>query len=157
MKTCKKCGDPKEQRQFHKKSDAADGLRSWCKGCRRADAKQRYPDKREHIDKLSRAWQASNPEKVNEYSRKSKRKLRLAALATLGDRCCSCGFSDIRALQIDHTNGGGTAERQKLGPLQIYKKIRDGQVAGYQLLCANCNAIKRIERNENGRKDREQI
>ena len=35
------------------------------------------------------------------------------------------------------------------GQMQLYRKIRDGkELDKYQLLCANCNTIKKIENGE---------
>src|SRR5690606_22318669 len=42
-----------------------------------------------------------------------KKAIRNAMIELLGGKCVKCGFSDIRALQIDHVNGGGTIERRK--------------------------------------------
>jgi len=76
------------------------------------------------------------------------RQVRMEAMATLGAECVRCGYdADFRALQIDHINGGGSAEQRKLGNLAICKKIIAG-AEGYQLLCANCNTIKMYENNE---------
>lgn len=69
-------------------------------------------------------------------------------MEALGNKCSNCGFSDHRALQIDHKNGGGTAERKKLGQSGVYLRIVNGDTEGYQILCANCNWIKRYENNE---------
>ena len=71
----------------------------------------------------------------------------------LGNVCTKCGFSDVRALQIDHINGGGTRWRNAHKHNSSYYTEVDviknnGQ--GYQLLCANCNWIKREERKEHG-------
>lgn len=73
--------------------------------------------------------------------------LRLMAIGKLGGVCCRCGFSDIRALQIDHKAGGGCKERRITSWSKLYRAILHG-VAGYQLLCANCNWIKRVEMGE---------
>ena len=79
----------------------------------------------------------------------SSRNLRMDVLLILGGVCVRCGFDDIRALQIDHVNGGGNREVLELGHrARLYMKIRDGDSEGYQLLCANCNSIKRYEENE---------
>lgn len=76
---------------------------------------------------------------------------RKALIDNLGGVCVRCGFSDIRALCIDHVNGGGTAERKSFGghTQRYYKMIADNVDSGeYQILCANCNSIKRIEDGE---------
>src|SRR6267378_5501639 len=78
------------------------------------------------------------------------KRLRKAALIVLGDKCVRCGFDDDRALQIDHVNGGGRADHVKRGPRAIYKEALSNPGSGkYQILCANCNWIKRAENNEN--------
>src|SRR3990167_1754197 len=82
-------------------------------------------------------------EKMGAY----RHKLRKDALTLLGDKCVICGFNDARALQIDHINGGGAKENRELRTQGIYRRVLTG-VAGYQLLCANCNWIKRSENNE---------
>ena len=73
---------------------------------------------------------------------------RQRALELLGGKCSRCGFSDPRALQIDHINGGGVQEHKRLGGRRITKKVAEGYTEGYQLLCANCNWIKRVENGE---------
>lgn len=70
----------------------------------------------------------------------------------LGNKCIRCGFSDPRALQIDHVHGKGLDERKQINSgsrfyLIILNKIKSGS-KDYQLLCANCNCIKRHENNE---------
>jgi len=61
-----------------------------------------------------------------------------------------CGYDkDPRAFQIDHVNGGGKAEREAFNsPAAYYNHIFATGGEGYQLLCANCNQIKEIERRE---------
>jgi len=58
-----------------------------------------------------------------------------------------CGFDDVRALQIDHVNGGGVAETKGMSRRVFYERIRTHRIE-YQVLCANCNWIKRAERGE---------
>jgi len=82
----------------------------------------------------------------NYYQRKRKE-----ILDFLGGKCVKCGFSDYRALQIDHIWGGGTKERKEVknnNKIIYFKKVIENK-SKYQLLCANCNCIKRIENNEN--------
>ncbi|MDG7005258.1 MAG: hypothetical protein JRN73_09990 [Nitrososphaerota archaeon] len=69
----------------------------------------------------------------------------------LGSKCVRCGFSDFRALQIDHVNGGGRSEARRLAGVAYYLHVLDHINDGtYQLLCANCNWIKRAENEEVG-------
>jgi hypothetical protein len=71
-------------------------------------------------------------------------------------KCVKCGFSDIRALCLDHINNDGAAHRRSLSnnswrggnAVGVYVDIRRrGFPEGYQILCHNCNRIKEVERN----------
>lgn len=90
--------------------------------------------------------------RVWERNKIRSRNHRAAALAALGGKCVRCGFEDSRALQIDHINGGGTKEREERGFKGNYDKhVLQSFLNGenkYQLLCANCNWIKRSEMQE---------
>lgn len=94
-------------------------------------------------------WRDKHPE----YYRDKMRNYRDRILDHLGAVCIRCGFSDRRALQIDHVNGGGTAMRRHFNnqPIAyfnaIWKHIESG-TEPYQVLCANCNTIKRHEEHE---------
>lgn len=88
--------------------------------------------------------------KMREYSRQKRAEVRESIHSMLGLKCARCGFDDPRALQIDHVNGGGRQEQvqNRLGGLSRGKLILGKILAGskeYQLLCANCNWIKRAE------------
>jgi hypothetical protein len=71
---------------------------------------------------------------------------RLAFEVLGGYRCAQCGFDDPRALQIDHVDNGGYACR-KNGELgrRLYRKVVREKGVGFQVLCANCNWIKKAE------------
>ena len=85
-----------------------------------------------------------------------QRILRLEILDKLGRRCASpdcrwhnddgtSGCTDVRALQIDHVDGGGSTELQAghgAGLAHLYR-VRSDTTGRYQVLCANCNWIKR--------------
>jgi hypothetical protein len=83
------------------------------------------------------------------------KKLRQACLEILGGKCAKCGFDDPRALQVDHSQGGGTEERARVNKngkkylqgVVTYRNVVGGK-HGYQLLCANCNWIKKAEMGE---------
>lgn len=88
---------------------------------------------------------------INDELRKRRRHELIVAL---GGVCVRCGFSDERALQVDHVNGGGLeVDGTARAGAHWAKKVLANR-AEYQLLCANCNMIKRIENEEHvGRRE----
>lgn len=80
--------------------------------------------------------------------------LKAQVFQELGWKCCKCGFSDWRALQVDHVAGKGLKHRKALGlagqQSQFYRYILQ-HPKQFQLLCANCNWIKRWKRREHER------
>ena len=88
-----------------------------------------------------------------DFHRKKERRLyggiRNKLLDKLGGKCTKCGFIDKRALQIDHIHGN--TKREKMGR-SLYKRLLDMDLdevkKDYQVLCANCNWIKRVENKE---------
>lgn len=81
-------------------------------------------------------------------SRASSERKRREFLDKLGGKCERCEFADWRALQIDHVNGDGHLERaEKRGTTVHYRRVLANRER-YQLLCANCNWIKRYEQGE---------
>lgn len=69
----------------------------------------------------------------------------------MGGKCCVCGFSDFRALQIDHIAGFGGRDRRSITRCycNVVQESFLNKENKYQLLCANCNWIKKWENNEN--------
>ena len=62
--------------------------------------------------------------------------------------CVKCGYSDIRALSIDHVNGGGCEERRlthRAGNTFYRWLVTNEFPMGYQTLCMNCQWIKRFD------------
>jgi hypothetical protein len=77
-------------------------------------------------------------------------KLRLRVIQHLGGHCIRCGYATPGpALQIDHVNGDGAASRRgDASPGRVLRDALYDTEGRYQLLCANCNNIKRIENGE---------
>lgn len=81
--------------------------------------------------------------------REAARERRARLIAHLGGKCVRCGFSDSRALQIDHVNGDGhKLWRKPRNASAYFKEVMGDKEGRFQLLCANCNWIKRAENNE---------
>lgn len=97
-------------------------------------------------------WNRKQTERKR-YQRQYHRDVVKLLKKRLGDKCAHCGNTDHRVLQIDHKNGDGAKERRKTGRGYSYYKyltnLSDEELlANYQLLCANCNWIKRYEEKE---------
>ena len=118
MKWCPHCQEERPAEEFYVDKARSDGLYPICIEHRRISDKQ---------------------------SRERKRR---EFLDTLGGECQRCGFSDWRALQIDHVNSNGHLERaENLGQSEYYRRIL-ANPDDYMILCANCNWIKRYENGE---------
>lgn len=68
--------------------------------------------------------------------------------------CQRCEFRDVRALTVDHIDGGGCKHRKEVtgrphGSLDFYKWIiKNNFPPMFQILCSNCQSIKRWENKE---------
>jgi len=101
--------------------------------------------------KWQKEHRENNRERVRENDTKYNHNLRQKVVDALGGECKKCGFRDIRALQIDHINGGGYQEIKRFSAKGRYKLVLESierKENKYQLLCANCNWIKRFEDKE---------
>ena len=88
--------------------------------------------------------------------RKVRAELRTAVIDMYGNECIKCGYSDPRALQIDHVTAAGVynksgSHKKGMNPISYMKHLMKSEsvTSGlYQILCANCNWIKRYEHGE---------
>lgn len=120
-KFCPKCATTKPISEYYNNRGRADGLSAYCRACQQEDG------------------------------RISARRIRLELIELLGGKCTECDWSDPRALQVDHVNGGGSQERRN-GITTTTRSFVARVLAHheeYQLLCANHNVIKRFEDGEN--------
>jgi hypothetical protein len=123
-------------------------------------AEQRAERKARH----SAEWIAAHPKKIKAYdqrylkrralnNRRRRQKLRVDVITQYGGHCASpdcrwlnddgtVGCKDARLLQLDHTRGGGTQERGKMGVEAMWRKALQDTSGAYQLLCSNCNWLK---------------
>lgn len=102
------------------------------------------------VSAYNKRYRAKYQEKFKEKFRSDQKRLRNEIFQLLGDECFKCGFLDKRALQIDHIKGGGCRERNTNGVYYYGRVIKSIKALEnkYQLLCANCNWIKRYENKE---------
>lgn len=117
-----------------------------------AERNKRWREKHPDRAKASvKNWQDRNRETVRKWCRDFSEKIRLECFALFGSVCCRCDFSDTRALQLDHINGAEEPAGHKMrGGRYLYLALIKGEreLEDFQLLCANCNSIKRFENGE---------
>ena len=70
-----------------------------------------------------------------------------------GLQCRRCGYDEYPALQIDHVNGGGRAELREFKDNRKYLEHIKQNPTNYQILCANCNWLKKYEKGEHPNKN----
>jgi len=172
MRECKECKtlfEPTVKHRFYCSEDCFNKNRLKLKRKYGKDFRKKYPEK---VKEQRKKWLTSEKGKKTEerYYKRTKikrrichrewsRRQRLEIIRLLGGQCTNPysqhkePYIDVRALQIDHVNGGGRKEVKKFKNCTtsyysfILKKIKSGS-KDYQLLCANCNWIKKYENNE---------
>ena len=113
---------------------------------RREYGRRYYQTHKEQMKKSQEKYRQAHPERTEEnriHVRNRQKKIKEQVFDILGRRCVQCGFSDARALQVDHVNGGGNQHRKKRSSWGSYRDVITANGEGYQVLCANCNQIKR--------------
>lgn len=97
-----------------------------------------------------RRYEREHQDKILVYRRARREKMRIDAIQVLGGGCYKCGLDDHRALEIHHIERKGKdSKRERSGPT-MWKKIVDGNVNGYELLCASCHKIEHYDENKEG-------
>ncbi len=176
LKTCRKCNIslglsnwPKFLQNDHK---------NICIICYRKYQRQRRQSNPQHFRDLNRNWINNNRErymkqhrayeklwkknhidhvrrKSREWNKKSRNKNRSIVLKHYSPNliCQRCGCNNIHLLSIDHMNGDGAQSRKKLKTsYMIYRHIiKDNFPLNFQVLCWNCQWIKRHENKEWGK------
>lgn len=116
----------------------------------------RYNPERFKINYANPIFRAKSQASNRRYQLRRAAENRSKILEILGGRCIKCGFSDIRALQLDHIKGGGNRDRGKYPNsshmIAFYLENPEAINKSLQLLCANCNWIKRFENKETPKK-----
>ena len=110
----------------------------------RAKSKEYYQSHREACKKYK-----------NEYNREYFPRIKQLVLTHYGNGkliCVRCGFDNIKALSIDHINGGGNKHRKQINRTSSHKFYcwlkKQNFPEGYQTLCMNCQLIKKVDEGE---------
>lgn len=129
----------------------------WCEGCARwLDAKYRpYADikAKDPIKAVARleSMKSYDREHKRDRAKKNRERIRLTNFNRVSNNnpvCENCGCDDLRLLEINHKNGGGTQERNKgKDSNKFANDIFMGRrgVDDLNLLCKVCNALHYLE------------
>lgn len=134
-KKCTRCHLIKSVNEFSKTKQYKNGYHIYCKPCRVQMQRQTF---------------LNNPETQRSYKRKwlnNHKELVLRQYSKGEPKCCRCGFTDVRALTIDHINGGGGKHRKEISHICRWL-VKNNFPDGFQILCMNCQFIKRVEKKE---------
>lgn len=122
-----------------------------CLDCR-SYSKAYYRKNREKCILKASKYTIKYPEKKKKYARAYNLHLKELVIEHYSPtKCCSrCGFDDIRALSLDHINSDGNFWNKKLnmGGMSFYEYVKRNWPKGLQVLCMNCQFIKRYECGE---------
>jgi len=120
--------------------------RGLCVRCWERLVRNKTPKRKE----WQKEYRVKSIEKIRKNNDRYNHNLRQQVVDYLGGKCVKCGFDDNKDLQIDHINGGGYQEMKNLSAKQRYRLVLQTKKEKnkYQLLCANCNWIKRFEDKE---------
>lgn len=132
-KECRECKQFKDFSNFSKSKKGLFGYDRLCKICNK---------------KLYEKCRINYRQKNYRY----KKKFIIIAHYSMGEMCCrNCRFNNIKALQVDHIKGNGAEHRRTFKySSQLYEWIvKNDFPDGFQILCANCNTVKKIDNNEN--------
>ncbi len=177
-KVCTKCKKNKRLQNFYKRSarksrskygkpykkhsdnQEKEEYQQWCKDCFNQKCHNYYLKHKDKYKQRATNWKKLHREEHREQAKKE----RMRVVTFLGGKCSSpnCkwandddsyGCNDPRALQIDHINGDGYKYKNSYKSeiyyiLKLIKENPDKVRKKFQLLCANCNWIKRAENHE---------
>jgi len=158
---CKECGSIIEQKEYLIEL-------SLCRLCYNKYSRKRSYESY-HIDKLPfqlrmRRYHLKNSKKISLNYKLKKLKLKSLILShySISDfpQCADPynqhkePYTDIRALSIDHIHGGGGKHKKVAGSgSRLYSWLKKNKFPeGFQVLCMNCQFIKKNVEHENGNK-----
>lgn len=115
------------------------------KDCLRyADPGQRAKYKKDYMREYMQQWRSNHPAAQKKREHNYYNNLRKKALDKLGGpKCCVCGCTIGKILEINHKAGGGRKEFRKFKLMQnLYRAIVNETVdiSKYDVRCRICNA-----------------
>ena len=114
--------------------------------------KKWYLKNKKKMEKYKKIWRLKNHERILKTGNAHRQQVKKECFFHYSPdmKCQHCGYSDIRTLSIDHIDGKGAFHRRKdKNCRNIYVWLKEREYpSGFQVLCMNCQWIKRVENNE---------
>lgn len=158
-KRCSLCRTELPTAEFHNNSDTKDGLARYCKKCASERCREAYRrmSSEEKASLLTKVSQYSKSHRCDrrqqnvEYRRRKKQEV-FSHYCSGVPQCQRCGCDNLCTLSIDHIDGNGAQHRSDEGVKagsNFYQWLKkQGYPDGFQVLCMNCQFIKRYENQE---------
>jgi len=150
-KVCPSCGKalPLTPKFFYmRKRGDVYGFWYQCIDCERRAVRIRRRQNAEYHRTKCRQWHALNREMVKAKAKLdiwNRKLLVLSHYSGKPPKCACCGEANPYFLSIDHVDGGGYRQQQKLkkwGSAFYRWLVAHKYPKGYQVLCYNCNLAK---------------
>ncbi len=151
---CSKCGE--KEIQFlcldHVKNDGSVHRKTLSKGglsIYRWAKKNNYPDELQTLCNNCNAIKhnelIASGSKAAQWRRRTKMKVLRAYCSDDRPRCEKCDMEDVRALTIDHVNGGGAEHMREIGGSNRFYLwlVKNQFPVGFRILCFNHNMTHR--------------
>lgn len=154
-KFCYKCKLEHPVTDFYKNKKRKDGLNTACKKCHKLNNKEQREKEPAHLYDLDSKYKHQVKEEVYQHYCKGKPKC-----MGVKDDGTLCEFDDMRALSIDHINSDGAEQRKvvKSKGIDYYRWIKKNDYpSDLQVLCMNCQWIKRHRNKEHNKHKSEWI
>lgn len=134
-----------------------------CRKCNNKRCRKYYQNDRPNRLKKMKEYRKKNKEIMKLSDKRCKRNIKLDLYKILGGSRCQCKsknclhnerckIDDERVSQVDHINGGGYQELKRFNTHYTmwnwYRKHPKLAKKRLQILCANCNWVKRMNRRE---------
>lgn len=144
MKKCFKCKILKEITYFSRDKSKKDGLCPYCRNCDKQYAKEWRNKNIVYAKKRELRYREKNSEKIKKTYKTYSTKLRQIVIDHYGKKCVCCKEKEDVFLTIDHTNNDGKIFRKNEKRLIYLWIIKNNFPKDLQILCWNCNMVKRF-------------
>lgn len=146
----------KWRKEYYQKNKAIETEQheQWRKANREKNNQYRRNNYNQNKEKEFLIRQTEEYKRINARNQRDYMKRKRTLLLNLfGNKCLRCGNTDLRVLQFDHIKGQGihdTKIKILFGKSLViyYSTHLEEAKKELQLLCANCNIIKKYENHE---------